>query len=128
MRESPWKNLRKRGDWMVVWGKTPDDVSNSLRQYFTYNFSREVVYKTATIPDGVFIVLAHMPEGLVEEYEARKGKICMDQQERAENLNANKSLALRESFKENSSKPEEDDDYDPMAEHDGEYGIGDESD
>ncbi len=122
-----WDSLQKRGDWVFVSGIDAQHAQHLVGNYLRRHYGPEAKAICCTVQGGAFVALAHMPDGALEARERRKGRITMDRQERAENLNADKSIALREAFKAHSAQPEEDD-IDPLDEFDGEYGVGDEED
>ena len=103
---SRWDVLQKRGDWLEVWGITTKKVSPQLNLYFKTKYGDGVVYVTREIPGGVFVALAHMPEGAVEAAEARKERARMHRQENIARVNEERSIAVNESYKAKEPEPE----------------------
>lgn len=66
-----WNQLKKRGDWLIVEHTPIANVRSAIKLWMERNYSKYCVYKCVEVPEGVLVFLAFVPDGTVEEYDAR---------------------------------------------------------
>jgi hypothetical protein len=58
----PWHLLQIQGDWLIIPDKIAAEISSSAKSYMSRRFGPSIVLSISTIPEGVFVALAHVPE------------------------------------------------------------------
>lgn len=85
---SRWSEaLKKTGDWMIVHDTDARTVASLVNHFIKTAYGPDACQAVRSIPGGVFVAAAYIPEGALQAYENRKIRIRMDRQERMENSN-----------------------------------------